>query len=159
MEVRGVSRPDRRGSARAIRADKTCLAGMAETLRHYARGEATEEIPVWRMISADSGALRRRAERVVGLLQAAGCNGHVAETVATIGGGALPGETMPSWAIVLDPGDGANVDDLARRMRTGGHSIFPRIDHQHLVCDLRTVLPEDDDRLFEGILHAAACNG
>ena len=37
--------------ARAVRADKTCLAGMAATLRHYARDEAEREIPVWRMIA------------------------------------------------------------------------------------------------------------
>ena len=38
--------------ARAVRIDKTRLAGLAATLTHYLKGEAEVEVPVWRMISA-----------------------------------------------------------------------------------------------------------
>src|SRR5690606_17765925 len=37
--------------ARAVRIDKVSLAGLEATLRHYVRGEAAREIPVWRMIA------------------------------------------------------------------------------------------------------------
>jgi L-seryl-tRNA(Ser) seleniumtransferase len=36
---------------RALRVDKTTLAGLAATLGHYLRGQAEQQIPVWRMIA------------------------------------------------------------------------------------------------------------
>ena len=63
---------------------------------------------------------------------------------ATVGGGSLPGETLPSWALVLSPADGEGVDILARRLRLGEPGIFGRIDRDRLLLDLRTVLPEED---------------
>ena len=49
--------------SRALRMDKASIAGLAATLEHYARGEAVEQVPVWRMIAAPAAALRRRARR------------------------------------------------------------------------------------------------
>jgi L-seryl-tRNA(Ser) seleniumtransferase len=70
---------------------------------------------------------------------------------ATVGGGSLPGETLPSWALVLSPVDGEGVDMLARRLRTGNPGIFGRIDQNRLLLDLRTVVPEDDDMLLRSL--------
>jgi L-seryl-tRNA(Ser) seleniumtransferase len=47
--------------ARAVRADKLCLAGLHATLLHYARGEATQQIPVWRMMAMGEPRSGRRA--------------------------------------------------------------------------------------------------
>ncbi len=52
--------------ARAVRADKTCLAGITATLLHYLKDEAEREIPIWRMISLSLEQLKRRAEIVAG---------------------------------------------------------------------------------------------
>jgi L-seryl-tRNA(Ser) seleniumtransferase len=38
--------------ARAVRLDKTSIAGLSVTLLHYLRGEALTKVPVWRMIAA-----------------------------------------------------------------------------------------------------------
>ena len=38
--------------ARAIRADKLCLAALTATLLHYLKDEAEREMPIWRMIAA-----------------------------------------------------------------------------------------------------------
>src|SRR5688572_33237690 len=40
--------------ARAVRADKACLAGITATLLHYLKDEAEREIPIWRMMSFTS---------------------------------------------------------------------------------------------------------
>src|SRR5690606_5049027 len=37
--------------ARAVRADKACLAGLSATLLHYLKDEAEREIPVVKMMS------------------------------------------------------------------------------------------------------------
>ncbi|MFZ2489577.1 MAG: L-seryl-tRNA(Sec) selenium transferase, partial [Anaerolineae bacterium] len=42
---------------RALRVDKTTLAALAATLLAYARGQAVQQVPVWRMIAAAPAAL------------------------------------------------------------------------------------------------------
>jgi len=140
--------------ARAVRADKTTLAGVAETLRHYARGEAEERIPVWRMIGAKPDALRQRVEAIVAKLQPNDFGARVESVESTVGGGSLPGETLPSWAVVLAANDATSTDDLARQLRLGSPSVFGRIDKGQLFLDLRTLLPEDDHRLTNALLAA-----
>ncbi len=48
--------------ARALRADKLCLAALSATLLHYLKDEAEREIPVWRMLSASPEQIRQRAQ-------------------------------------------------------------------------------------------------
>lgn len=144
--------------ARAVRADKVTLAGVAATLRHYLRGDAERHIPVWRMISADAGAVRQRADAVAAALAGRGIVASVADTPATVGGGSLPGETLRSSAVRLVPTGGDTAEELAHRLRVGGSAgpgVFGRIDAGQVLLDLRTVLPEDDAALTQAI--TAAC--
>src|SRR5829696_3802443 len=149
-----VERVARHPLARAVRADKTVLAGIAATLRHYLRGEAESRIPIWRMIAAPESEIR---ERVTRLGSALGQDGHavgVEPVQATVGGGSLPGETLPSWALVLSPAAGEGVDTLARRLRLGDPGIFGRIEQDRLFLDLRTISPEDDEILLRSLRHS-----
>jgi L-seryl-tRNA(Ser) seleniumtransferase len=148
-----VERVARHPLARAVRADKTALAGVAATLRHYGRGEAEARVPVWRMIAAPADEIRTRVMAMAAALRQEGVGVAVEPVQATVGGGALPGETLPSWAIVLSPSSGEGVDTLARRLRLGDPGIFGRIDQDRLVLDLRTVLPEDDEILLRSLRH------
>jgi L-seryl-tRNA(Ser) seleniumtransferase len=143
-KARSVDRVARHPLARAIRADKVTLAGIAATLRHYARGEAETHIPIWRMIAAGEEHIRKRADAAVTALRQAGNEADVESVQSTIGGGSLPGETLPSWAVVLRPPDAGGIDELARRMRLGAPGVFGRIERDGLLLDLRTILPEDD---------------
>jgi L-seryl-tRNA(Ser) seleniumtransferase len=152
--VHWVDRVARHPLARAVRADKTCLAGVAATLRHYARGEAETTIPVWRMIAVSEDAVHSRAEAFRASLHATGIVVSIEAVEATVGGGSLPGETLPSWAIVLRVDDGDQVDALARRLRVGHPGVFGRIEQDRLLLDLRTVLPEDDHALAAAVRQA-----
>ncbi|MBX3069651.1 MAG: L-seryl-tRNA(Sec) selenium transferase [Thermomicrobiales bacterium] len=127
--------------ARALRASKMVLAGVAETLRHYARGEAVAAIPVWRMIAARPDDLEQRAKSIRHRLQLGEPIATVVKTDATIGGGSLPGETLPSWGIALHL---AHPDDFARMLRLGDPAVYGRINDGRLILDLRSVDPEDD---------------
>ena len=149
-----VERVARHPLARAVRADKTCLAGIATTLRHYLRGEAESHVPIWRMIAAPEDAIRARATALAAALAQDGAGADVEPVQATIGGGSLPGETIPSWAVVLSPTVDEGVDALARRLRLGDPGIFGRIDQDRLLLDLRTVLPEDDEILLRSLRHS-----
>ncbi len=90
-----IARIKRHPLARAIRADKLCLAALSATLQHYLRGDATQAIPVWRMISISTGELKQRA---VYWRQQIG-SGEVVEERSTVGGGSLPEETLPTFVL------------------------------------------------------------
>jgi L-seryl-tRNA(Ser) seleniumtransferase len=146
-----VKQIERHPLARAFRADKTTLAGIAATLRHYARGEAVEKVPVWQMISATVETLRKRASSLQSALQAVGTHIDVVETESTVGGGSLPGQRQPSIALALSAHT-RSVDALAKALRTGTPRVFGRIESERLLLDLRTVLPEQDDALAAALL-------
>src|SRR6266511_2044147 len=83
--------------ARAVRADKTCLAGLTATLLHYLKDEAEREIPIWRMMSLTPKQVKGRAEAWRLELR----QGQVVEGESTVGGGSLPGESMPTYLLSL----------------------------------------------------------
>jgi L-seryl-tRNA(Ser) seleniumtransferase len=145
--------------ARAVRADKTCLAGLAATLRHYARGEAVAQIPVWRMIAASEEQLARRADALNEQLGRDGVTIGKERVEAAVGGGSLPGSVLPSIALVVNPEQepwrGRPTEDVARSFRLGTPPVFGRIEGDALLLDLRTVLPEDDDSLAAAIVEVA----
>lgn len=138
-----IDRLKRHPLARAIRADKLCLAGLSATLEHYRRGEALDQVPVWRMIGALPDALRARAES-----WAAEVGGDVIPSESTVGGGSLPGETLPTWA--LSPRvEGPNA--AAARLRAHQPPVIARVAQDRLLLDPRTVLPEQDADLLAAL--------
>ncbi|HZW04212.1 MAG TPA: L-seryl-tRNA(Sec) selenium transferase [Anaerolineaceae bacterium] len=130
--------------ARAVRADKLQLAALAATLEHYLKDEAEREIPIWRMISAHPEAVRARA---CAWLEQMG-QGEAIPTVATIGGGSLPEETLPSFALALDV---PRPDRFLARLRQCNPPVIARVDNDRVLLDPRTVLPEQDPLLLNGL--------
>jgi L-seryl-tRNA(Ser) seleniumtransferase len=127
--------------ARAVRPDKSILAGVAATLGLYRAGRAQAEIPVWRMIAAPVAELKTRAERIAAALGGPSTGASASAMQATVGGGSLPGQTLPSWGVALAV---APVDSAAAELRGGPDRILARIEDGRLVCDLRTVDPSQD---------------
>jgi L-seryl-tRNA(Ser) seleniumtransferase len=136
---------------RALRVDKTTLAGLQATLRHYLLGEATEKVPVWRMISASEESLRDRAEDWVRNLHELGVTALTVPGRSTVGGGSLPGETLPSHLVALE---GDSPDAIATLLRAGEPPVITRIEDDRLVLDPRTVLPEQEAPLVRIVADA-----
>jgi L-seryl-tRNA(Ser) seleniumtransferase len=130
--------------ARAVRADKLQLAALAATLEHYLRDEAEREIPVWRMIAATPDSLAARANQWLYELQA----GRVIPTQSTIGGGSLPEEVLPSFALALSVRSPARFLERLRSLRP---AVIARIEQDQVLLDPRTVLPEQDAPLLAGL--------
>ncbi|HSD76322.1 MAG TPA: L-seryl-tRNA(Sec) selenium transferase, partial [Solirubrobacteraceae bacterium] len=133
--------------ARALRPDKATLAGVAATLGLYRAGRAVEAIPVWSMIATPAASIRERAEAVAASLGGS----WAAEVVAvdsTVGGGSLPGETLPSFAVALAV---RSATRLLPALRRGSPAVVGRIADGRVLLDLRTVHPADDGRLAEAI--------
>jgi L-seryl-tRNA(Ser) seleniumtransferase len=138
---------------RAVRIDKMTLAALEATLRHYQRGEAETHIPIWRMISAPAAKLASRATSWAAKLQKHGISAHTQRGQSTIGGGSLPGETLPTTLLALDAAHlPMPLDELAKRLRTRRIPIVARILRDSLLLDPRTVLEEQDKEVVGAIL-------
>jgi len=148
-----VSELRRHPLARALRVDKGTLAALQATLLHYVRGEAEREIPVWRMIAASPEALAERAAGWAARLQAQGIPAEVLPTMSTIGGGSLPGETLPTQALALASPD---ADALSAALRRADPPVVGRISDGRLWLDPRTVMPDADVALLEAVTAAWA---
>ncbi|MGD8624988.1 MAG: L-seryl-tRNA(Sec) selenium transferase [Anaerolineae bacterium] len=136
---------------RALRVDKTTLAALQATLRHYLLDEALEKVPVWRMIAQTSEELADRANRWVRELAALGLAAAVQPGHSTVGGGSLPGETLPTHLVALEAD---SADGLAARLRAGEPPVVARIEADRLVLDPRTVLPEQEEVLWQRLAAA-----
>ncbi len=133
---------------RALRVDKVTLAGIQATLLHYLKDEAIKKIPVWTMIAASRDDLDRRAQKWAEELRAAKLAASVMDAESTVGGGSLPGETLPTRAVALAL---AAPDDFAARLRQTDPPIIARIEENRVVLDPRTVLPSEEENLLAGI--------
>ena len=138
---------------RALRPDKLCLAGLQATLMHYLRDNVTEQVPVWRMISTPTEEIARRVRRWRRRLRKAGIDAEIVSGCSTVGGGSLPGETLPTELLALQA---PAPDQLAAALREGDPPVVARIEEDRLVLDPRTVLPEDERALLDRLQSLAA---
>lgn len=138
--------------ARAARIDKVRLAALAATLLHYLKGEAEREIPVWQMISAPLPELERRAYAWAGQL---GGLALVERGESVVGGGSLPGSTLPTALMVMKGHTrgkpGTAILELARRLRLHRPPVIARIEGNSLLLDPRTVLKSDDQVVIQAL--------
>lgn len=140
---------------RALRLDKVTIAGLAATLQHYRLGEARRQIPVWRMIGASLDELRPRAAKWAEALRIAGLACEVVEAESAIGGGSLPGVTLPTAALRVTPDAPTHPQKVAARLRQFTPPVVCRIDRDRLLFDPRTVLEDEEEDLLAAIRHAA----
>jgi L-seryl-tRNA(Ser) seleniumtransferase len=132
--------------ARAVRMDKATIAGLAATLAHYLCGEATEKVPVWRMIAAPMQSIEERASSWA---RALGDRATVAAGRSVVGGGTLPEETLPTCLLALHP---SSPSDAAMRLRRHDPPVVCRIERDNLLFDPRTVDPRDDEAVVQAIM-------
>jgi L-seryl-tRNA(Ser) seleniumtransferase len=125
---------------RALRADKLTLAALEGTLLAYL--DSPDRIPVVRMLREQAGEVRRRAER---LCKAVG--GELEETVARVGGGALPLAEIPSWACAVE-------ESLAASLRTGEPPVVGVVRDGRLLLDCRTLTDGEAHEVAEAVRRA-----
>jgi L-seryl-tRNA(Ser) seleniumtransferase len=130
--------------ARAVRADKACLAGVTATLLHYLKDEAEREIPILKMMSFTPKQIKGRVEAWIRELE----QGEVVEGESTVGGGSLPGESFPTFLLSLSV---ESPDKFLKRMRVQNPPIIARTLNDKVLLDPRTVLPEQEGALLVGL--------
>jgi L-seryl-tRNA(Ser) seleniumtransferase len=138
-----VERLRRHPLQRAVRADKLTLAALEGTLGLYLDPErAFSEIPVLRMAAEPAEAVKARAERLAKLV-----GGEIEETVARIGGGALPLAELPSFACAIE-------EELAGPLRSGEPPVIGVIRDGRLLLDCRTLTDTDAEEVAATIAAA-----
>ena len=143
-----VRRVKRHPLMRALRIDKATFAGLSATLAHHERGEATAKIPIWRAIAMSPGEIAARARKWLGDLGDLAEGAEVRESRSAVGGGSLPGVTLPTFVLALPEGD---PDVQLARLRRAELPVIGRIEDDRVVLDPRTVLPGQDGAVIEAV--------
>ena len=121
--------------ARAVRADKTCLAALTATLHHYLKDEAEREIPIWKMMSLTPEQIKSRAESWCASLE----QGQVIPSESTVGGGSLPDECVSTFVLALKV---PSPDKFLKKLRESRPAVIARVEDDTILFDPRTVLDD-----------------
>ncbi len=151
-----VARCAKNPLARALRIDKTRIAGLAWTLAEHAAGRAGRSVPVLEMLLRGRDELEARAEAIAARLAARGARLEVELTNGSsrVGGGAAPMWDIPTRLLSLRPRE-RGVSAFEEALRRHDPPVIARIAEGRLLVDLRTVDPAEDE-LLAGALEAAA---
>ena len=128
-----VERLRRHPLQRALRADKLTLAALEGTLALALDPSTRDEVPVLRMLHEPIERVRGRAERLAALV-----GGEVEDTVARVGGGALPLAEIPSAACAVEEG-------LAEPLRIGEPPVVAVVRDGRTLLDCRTLTDAEID--------------
>ena len=139
--------------ARMFRVDKMTLAVMESTLIHFLNGTYREEIPFYRMLSANLADLAECAERIVGALsELEGVTAAVSDGSACVGSGSIPDENIPDKVVKVNfKCSSVSLEKIAKKLRYNLPSIFARIGDNSLLFSMRTLLPGDDEVLIKDL--------
>ncbi len=137
-----VERLRRHPLQRALRADKLTLAALEGTLSLALSSETRDRIPVLRMLHEPVERVRARAQRLAELV-----GGEVEETVARVGGGALPLAELPSAACAVE-------EELAEPLRLGSPPVVGVLRDGRTLLDCRTLTDDELDEVASAVVAA-----
>jgi len=100
------------------------------------------------MLALGVEEIGRRASALATALNASGWGARVIDGVSTVGGGSAPGTELPTRLVQLTRAH-MTADAIEKHLRSLDPPIIARIEDDRVVLDLRTVLPEEDERLVE----------
>ncbi len=143
-----IARIKRHPLARAVRADKMALSALLATLQSYANGHALEDIPVWQMISRPLPIIAETAARWAAALRERGMDVEVVDGRSKVGGGSLPGSSLPTKLVAITHAD---PDAFAAGLRAHDPPLIGRIWNGRFVLDPRTVFADQEEDLLRAV--------
>jgi L-seryl-tRNA(Ser) seleniumtransferase len=141
---------------RTYRVEKLIYGALEATLSSYRTGRSMEEIPVLRMIGTTPDELRQRARVLVRRLRKRLDSSVVIDLLegrSVIGGGSCP-DTQLETTLVSFACDRLRPNTMEARLRAHNPPIVARVEEDRLVVDLRTVFPDQEARLLDGLVEA-----
>ena len=151
--ARWVQAMRRHPLARALRADKLCLAALEATLTAYREGKEHEELPTVGMLRATPEKMEKKAQRLAEKLSETlpDLAVEVVASVARSGGGTLPTFEIPSFAVRLDVAD---AEAFVGRLRNADPPVMGRVREGRVLLDVRTLLPGDEEAVISAVGYA-----
>ncbi len=132
-----ISRLKRNQILRMFRVDKLTIALLERTLLAYRKAEY-EKIATLRILNESIEKLKLRAKRLEAMLA---LESEVRESKTYVGGGTMPGKTIPTVILALK----GDAKELERHFRA--RRIIGRIEREHFVLDMRTVRDWELDQI------------
>lgn len=140
---------------RALRADKLTIAFVEEVLTLYLSGDPFKKIPALSLASASEKQIKDRIETFIKRESTtlAGLQLSMASSQATMGGGTVPGKTLPSYALVIEPkaGKAQTAKSISDRIRNSEPPIIGIIQDEKLLIDFRTVFEDDEKYVLKAL--------
>jgi len=141
---------------RTYRVDKLRYGALEATLNSYRSAKAASEIPIVRMMSMTPEELKKRIQRFRRRLKAKlpkNVHTGICDGFSVVGGGSCPDCPLPTALLAIES-DLHSPNTIESRLRLQEQAIIVRLDEDRVLVDLRTVFPEQETILIEGILQA-----
>ncbi len=136
---------------RALRIDKMTLAALEATLRLYREeGLAQKEVPTQRMLHETEQQLCNKANQLLQTIALPDDVATVCKTQSPVGGGSVPTQLLPSYAVQLWPKN-TSVTQLEAALRCCETPIIARIFKDSLLLDVRTISSDEFSLLATGL--------
>mgnify|MGYP001800854842 FL=1 len=138
--------------ARAVRIDKLSLAALIATLELYrAPNEPFERIPVLRKMAEPIDLIRVRADKLAAAMsKITGLETKVVPTKARAGGGSLPQQDLPSFAVALENAT-LTPDALTAKLRQAPIPVIARISKDRVLVDMKAVLDSEIPAIMDAV--------
>ncbi|HGO5856847.1 TPA: L-seryl-tRNA(Sec) selenium transferase [Mannheimia haemolytica] len=128
---------------RVLRCDKVILSALEATLRHYLFPEQlTDNLPTLHLLTQPLETLQHKAEQLKQALHKRLNSAYILQiepSLAQIGSGALPTETLPSVAVTISAEKQSDLIALEQQFKTYPSPIIGRFAQQKFWLDLRSV--------------------
>jgi L-seryl-tRNA(Ser) seleniumtransferase len=135
---------------RALRVDKLTYATLEATLLSYLR-QQYDSIPAVRMMQLSKDSIRLRVEALCQAISSKDFSIDLCDGESLIGGGAAPSATLPTCLLSIQHRY-FSAADLASLLRHSDPPIIARIEEDRVLLDLRTVSPEQDQKLISAFV-------
>lgn len=139
---------------RTFRPDKCTIAALAATFREYLEEDrAIKNIPILSMLSRSPYELKEQAETLCALLQHGhfpACL-HVEESITRMGGGSLPGEELPGYAVTMAP-TSMSCEKMAAKMRQMPTPVIAHIKDNRIWMEMRTIPESEVAQLSQNLI-------
>ena len=138
---------------RTLRCGKLTYAALEATLRMFFDEERlVKEHAVLGALAKPISVIERQSKELIAGLGDK-LKAVIEDGISEIGGGSLPGESLPTKLVVLKP-KGMSAEELGRCLRLSDPAVFGRIESDRLLLDLRTVRDDEIALIVRALLAA-----
>ncbi len=143
---------------RALRIDKTTLAALESTLRHYLDEDTICQIPTMNMLMMSIEEIDARAKRLLSEVQEkiskdSKLEFEIIDDYSKVGGGSMPLEQIPTKGVTISSQD-ISMTKFEEDLRGFETPIITRLYKDKIFIDLRTVRDSEVEEIVAGIVAA-----